>query len=69
MYVGARYSDTANTQKLGTYTLVNLAGSYDVTKNLQLFGRIDNLFDREYEEVAGYGAPGIGAYGGVKVSF
>ncbi|MCE1225352.1 MAG: TonB-dependent receptor [Geobacteraceae bacterium] len=55
--------------KLNDYVLVNLAASYDVTKNLQLFGRIDNLLDRQYEEVAGYGTPGIGAYGGVKVSF
>lgn len=69
VYVGTRYSDTANTLKMKDYLLVNLAGSYDVSKNLQLFGRIDNLFDRQYEEVAGYGAPGIGAYGGVKVSF
>ena len=69
VYVGSRYNDAANTQKLGGYTLVNLAGSYDITKNLQLFGRVDNLFDREYEEVYGYGTPGISAYGGVKVSF
>lgn len=69
VYVGSRYSDTANTQKMKDYLLVNLAGSYDVTKNLQLFGRVDNLFDRQYEEVVGYGTPGIGAYGGVKVSF
>jgi len=69
VYVGTRYSNAANTRKLGSYTLVNLAGSYDVTQNLQLFGRIDNLLDREYEEVAGYGTPGIGAYAGVKVSF
>lgn len=69
VYVGSRYNDAANTQKMGDYTLVNLAGSYDVTKNLQIFGRVDNLFDREYEEVAGYGTPGISAFGGVKVSF
>ncbi len=69
IYVGTRYSDTANTQKLKDYMLVNLAASYNVTKNLQLFGRVDNLFDRQYEEVAGYGTPGIGGYGGVKVSF
>lgn len=69
IYVGNRYRDSSNTQKMGNYTLVNLAGSYDITKNLQLFGRIDNLFDREYEEVYGYGTPGISAYGGVKVSF
>jgi vitamin B12 transporter len=69
VYVGTRYADTANTQKMKDYLLVNLAGSYDLTKNLQVFGRVDNLFDRQYEEVAGYGTPGIGAYGGVKVSF
>lgn len=69
VYVGSRYNDKANSQELGGYTLVNLAGSYDVTKNLQLFGRIDNLLDREYEEVLGYGTPGIGAYAGLKVSF
>ena len=69
LYVGSRYNDAANTQKMGDYTLINLAAAYDVTKSLQLFGRIDNLFDRKYEEVAGYGTPGIAAYGGVKVSF
>ncbi len=69
IYAGTRYSDTANTQKLKDYLLVNLAASYNVTKNLQVFGRVDNLFDRQYEEVAGYGTPGIGGYGGVKVSF
>ena len=55
--------------KLKEYTLINLAASYDVTKNLQLFGRVDNLFDKKYEEVAGYGTPGISAFGGAKVSF
>ena len=69
VYVGTRYANSTNTQKMKDYLLVNLAGSYDITKNLQLFGRVDNLFDRQYEEVAGYGTPGIGAYGGVKVSF
>ncbi|WP_078788588.1 TonB-dependent receptor domain-containing protein [Trichlorobacter thiogenes] len=69
VYVGTRYANASNTQKMKDYLLVNLAGSYDITKNLQVFGRVDNLFDRQYEEVAGYGTPGIGAYGGVKVSF
>lgn len=70
LYVGSRYDygDTGY-EKMGDYLLVNLAGSYDITKNLQLFGRIENLLDRQYEEIIGYGTPGIGAYGGFKVSF
>ncbi len=75
-YVGKRHDNYfdpltyATTRvKLGGYMLVNLAASYDVTRWLQLFVRIDNLFDREYEEAYGYGTPGISSYGGVKVSF
>lgn len=76
VYVGTRDDLTFNpityaqqTVTLKDYLVVNLAASYDVAKYLQLFGRIDNLLDRQYEEVLGYGTPGIGAYAGVKVSF
>ncbi|PIV21325.1 MAG: TonB-dependent receptor, partial [Deltaproteobacteria bacterium CG03_land_8_20_14_0_80_45_14] len=55
--------------KLDQYTLVNLAVSYDITKNFQLFGRVENLLDKEYEEVKGYGTPGFSFFGGMKLSF
>jgi vitamin B12 transporter len=55
--------------KLDGYTLVNLAASYDLTKNFQIFGRVENLLDKEYEEVKGYGTPGISFFGGIKLSF
>ncbi|MBI4641541.1 MAG: TonB-dependent receptor [Candidatus Tectomicrobia bacterium] len=54
---------------LGSYTLVNLAASYAITKNFQLFGRVENLLDDQYEEVKGFGTPGISAFAGAKVSF
>lgn len=55
--------------KIGGYTLVNLAASYDITKNFQIFGRVDNLFDKDYVEVSGYGTPGLSFFGGIKLSF
>jgi vitamin B12 transporter len=55
--------------KLDQYTLVNLAVSYDITKNFQLFGRVENLLDKEYEEVKGFGTPGLSFFGGMKLSF
>jgi vitamin B12 transporter len=55
--------------RIGGYTLVNLAASYDITKNFQIFGRVDNLFDKDYEEVSGYGTPGLSFFGGIKLSF
>lgn len=67
-YTGDR-NDGATKQLLKAYTLVNLATSYQVTDNFKLFGRIDNLFDKDYEEVAGYGTAGLSGYAGVKLSF
>ncbi len=56
-------------ETLDAYTLVNLAGSYQYRPNLKVFARVDNLFDEDYEEVAGYGTAGISAYAGVKLDF
>ena len=46
------------------YVLVNSAGSYNVTERFQLFGRVDNLFNQVYEQVAGFGTAGISFFGG-----
>lgn len=50
------------------YTTVNFATSYDLTPHLALFGRINNLFDRHYENPVGFLQPSIGAYAGVRVT-
>ena len=68
LFVAKRFDSTMN-RDLSPYSLVNLRGSYLLCENSSLFVRIDNLFDRAYEEVAGYGTPGLSAFGGVKVSF
>lgn len=54
---------------LDSYVLVNLAGSYDVNEHVTVFARIENLLDEEYQEVLGYGTPGISAYAGLKAKF
>jgi vitamin B12 transporter len=49
-----------------SYTTVNLAGSYNITSNLAVFARVDNLFDRHYQNPTGYLQPSVGAFAGVK---
>ena len=51
------------------YVVVNLSASFKVHKYVELFARIENLFDQDYEEVYGFGTPGISVYGGVKLTF
>ncbi|MEW6067680.1 MAG: TonB-dependent receptor [Nitrospirota bacterium] len=67
-YVGKRYDDTENTEELSPYNLVNLSGSYNLSKNLSVFGRIENLLDEDYEEAEGYGTYGFSVFGGVRVT-
>lgn len=52
---------------LDSYTLLNLAASYDVLPTLQLFLRLDNILDQEYEMVKGYGTPGFSVYLGFRL--
>lgn len=53
---------------LSGYGLLDLALSYQVVDDVEIFGRVDNIFDQEYQEVLGFGAMGAAAYAGVKVS-
>lgn len=72
IYVGERSDEdfaTYTTAMLDDYVLVNLYASYDVYRNVTLFGRIENLADEDYEPAVGYGSPGRAGYGGVKVTF
>jgi vitamin B12 transporter len=56
LYDGERL-DVGNVE-LSPYTLVNLGTTYAATNQLTLGGRIDNLFDRNYEVAKGYASPG-----------
>lgn len=53
---------------LDDYMLVNVAGSYELRRGVELYGRVENLLDEEYEEVFGYGTAGVAAYAGVRVT-
>ena len=54
---------------LKAYTLVNLNGSWKINETIELFGRVENLFDQTYQEVFSFAAAGRAAYGGVRLRF
>jgi vitamin B12 transporter len=74
LFVGKRFDNDFSTfpatrTSLGSYVIVNLAVEYKITPQAAIYARVDNLFDREYEEVLGFGTPGVSAFGGIKVNF
>jgi outer membrane receptor protein involved in Fe transport len=49
-------------------TLVDLGGGYTLVRGLELFARVLNLFDKDYEEVLGFPSPGRTAFAGVRIA-
>ncbi len=66
LYVGNRIDTSA---KLKSYTLANIALNYKLKENLNVFGRIENLLNYDYEPITGYQTPKLSAYAGMKLEF
>ena len=55
---------------LGSFTVIDLSGSLELTSQMQLTGKITNLFDEnEYEEVQGYGVADRSLFFGLTYDF
>ncbi len=54
---------------LASYTIADLAASYQITDLIRIYGRIENLFNTDYEEVLYYGTLGRSFYAGVALTF
>jgi vitamin B12 transporter len=66
-YVGSRF-DSIVQRDLSSYNLVNVSGTYSISKLVTLFARIDNLFNTRYEEAGSFGTPGFSVFGGIRIS-
>jgi len=55
--------------QLAPYFLLNTGMSYDLTRNVQVFGRIDNLLNDKYQEVFGYNTAPLSGYAGAAYRF
>jgi len=46
---------------------VDLAAQYRVTARIEAFARVENLFDAQYQQILGYGTPGISGSVGFRI--
>ncbi|HSV45002.1 MAG TPA: TonB-dependent receptor [Ramlibacter sp.] len=61
-YSGARPDGT---RRLGSYAVLDLTAAYVLSKEVKLFGRIDNATNRDYETVYGYRQGSRGLFAGI----
>jgi len=55
--------------ELDDYTLVNLGVTHQLSDTIEIYGRVNNLLDEEYEEVLGYATEGREAFFGFTAKF
>jgi vitamin B12 transporter len=67
-YVGDSFDDAENTVQLDGFVLASLRAEMPLTERLALYGRVENLFDKDYRTVSGYGTIGRAFHGGVRLT-
>ncbi|MCY4322692.1 MAG: TonB-dependent receptor, partial [Gammaproteobacteria bacterium] len=54
---------------LDDWVRVDISGRYMVAEDFEVFGRIENLFDTHYQQILGYGTPGLSGSLGLRWRF
>ncbi len=66
-YKGARNDfGTVAPVELPSYVVFNATAQARLTGDFEAIGRIDNIFDARYQDVWGYGTPGVSGYLGLR---
>ena len=65
--LGPSFDNAANTRRLAGYTLLDLRAALPLGHGVQLYGRVENLFDARYQTITGYAQPGRALYAGVRL--
>ncbi|MCH9048657.1 MAG: TonB-dependent receptor [Proteobacteria bacterium] len=60
---------TFTTVDLDSYTLVTLATSYRIMKNISIYGKVENLLDEDYQDIFGFQTPGVSGIVGINMNF
>ena len=71
-YIGKRKDTdfaTYTEVETGKYTIANFTANYEVDQHMSLYGKVDNLTDKEYQTVYGYATSPRAVYAGMKLTY
>lgn len=54
---------------VASWTRVDLSGRYQLSDKVELYGRVENLLDEHYQQILGYGTPGLSGSIGARLQF
>ena len=67
--VSDSFDDAGNFTRLDSYALLTWRVRLPVSDAVELFGRVENLTDEQYQTAGGYGTPGRSAHFGARTRF
>jgi len=68
-YVGRAFDNAGNSFVLQDFTLVDLRAAWKVNETVEVYGRVENIFDKAHQTARDYGSTGRGAFAGVRARF
>lgn len=66
-YNGSETNTDATT--LDGWLRVDVTGRYALSERVEVYGRIENLFDEDYQQILGYGTPGLSGSLGIRLRY
>ena len=58
-----------DTTTLDSWLRVDVTGRYALSERVEVYGRIENLFDEDYQQILGYGTPGLSGSLGIRLRY
>ncbi|SEK29173.1 vitamin B12 transporter [Roseovarius nanhaiticus] len=68
-HVADRAPDSSPAQALADYTVVDLGFVYEISEDATAYVTLQNVFDEQYQQIAGYGTSGRAVFLGLRASF
>lgn len=68
-HIGRHFDSGPETGVVEGYTVVDLRAAMPISDNIEVYGRVENLFDEKYETIFRYGTPGRSAFAGVRLRY
>jgi len=65
-WVAGSFDDAANRLRLSPYAVLDVTGRWPIGNRIELYGRIENLWNERYQTAAGYASAPRGAFVGAR---
>lgn len=58
-----------NGTTLESWARIDVTGRYRISEDLEIYARVENLTDEQYQQILGYGTPGLSGSVGVRLAY